>query len=70
MKEEFPTPTRRITDAIKKMLKDSQGKTVLVYVTEAFTSQTYNQCKTKNFANAILAGSKQKVHAILKCNPL
>jgi hypothetical protein len=70
MKEEFPAPTRHITDAIKKMSKDRQGKTVFVYITEAFTSKAYNQCKAKDFTNTILAGSKQKVHVDLKCNSL
>lgn len=66
MKGKFPAPTRQITDTIKKISKDLQGKTEFIYIAEAFTSQTCNQCKIKNFANAISAGSKPKVHAVLK----
>ena len=59
MKEKFPAPTRRITNAVK-MSKVLQGKTEFIYVAEAFTSQVCNQYKAKNLTNAITARSKRK----------
>lgn len=47
MKGKYPGLARSITSAIKKMSKDSQEKNEFIYVTEAFTGQTCNQCKTK-----------------------
>ncbi|EIE89564.1 hypothetical protein RO3G_14275 [Rhizopus delemar RA 99-880] len=38
---------RPITSAIKKMSKDSQEKNDFLYISETFTGQTCNQCKTK-----------------------
>lgn len=67
MKEKFPTPTRRIINAIN-MPKGSQGGTGFIYVAEAFTSQSCYQCKAKSLTNITSAGSKQKACAILKCN--
>ena len=50
MKEKFPAPTRRITNAVK-MSKVLQGKTEFIYVAEAFTSQACYQCKSKSLTN-------------------
>lgn len=66
MEGKFPTPTSRITNTIKKMSKDLQGKPELIYIAESFTSQMCNRCKIKSFANVISAGSKLKVHAVPK----
>lgn len=61
-------PIIQITDVIKKMSNDLQRNTEFIHVAKVFTSQRRNQCKTKNFANTILTRSKQKIHAILKCD--
>jgi hypothetical protein len=47
MKEKIPAPISHLTDAVRKMLKYSRGKTELVYVAETFT-KTYNQYNAKN----------------------
>ena len=57
MKGKLATPISSITSPVKKMPKDSQGKTEFIYVAQAFTSQIYNQYKTKNLTNMISAGS-------------
>ena len=69
MRGKLSAPTRRITNVIKKMSKNSQEKTEFIYDTEAFTNQTCNQCKIKSFANTISVGSKRKAYAVLKYNP-
>ncbi|CEP09706.1 hypothetical protein [Parasitella parasitica] len=44
MKEKLPAPTKRITEAIKKLSKHIKG-TYFIYVDEYLTSQTCNKCK-------------------------
>ena len=66
-KGKLPAPTRRITDAIKKMSNEVQGNT-FIYVDEYLTSQTCNHCKNQTLTNQTSAGSKRRVHAVLECN--
>ncbi|CEP15642.1 hypothetical protein [Parasitella parasitica] len=67
MKGKLPASSKRITEAVKKLSKDSKG-TYLVYVDEYLTSQTCNKCRQQKLTNLNAAGSKRKVHAVLKCN--
>ncbi|KAI7906246.1 uncharacterized protein BX663DRAFT_499367 [Cokeromyces recurvatus] len=60
VKGKFPAPTRRITDAIKKMSKELKGNT-FIYIDEYLTSQTY-------LTNITTSKSKSKLHVVLKCN--
>lgn len=47
MKGKYPAPTRRITDVIKKIPKDSKENVKSIYVAEVSTSQICNQFKIK-----------------------
>jgi hypothetical protein len=67
MKGKLPAPTKRITEAIKKLSNISKG-TYFIYVDEYLTSQTCNNCKQNQLKHITTAGSKRKVHAVLKCN--
>ncbi|CEP18871.1 hypothetical protein [Parasitella parasitica] len=67
MKCKLPAPTKRITEAVKKLSKDSKG-TYFIYVDEYLTSQTCNKCKQRKLTNLNNAESKRKVHVVLKCN--
>jgi hypothetical protein len=64
----FSASTKRITEAIKKMSKDSKGKSEFICVDEYLISQTCNKCKTKTSTNITTANSKRKLHAVLKCD--
>jgi transcription elongation factor Elf1 len=64
MKGKILTSVKRITEAVKKMVKrDSQ--TEFVYVDEYLTSQICNKCRNAKLSSASINHSK--VHAILKC---
>ncbi|CEP16359.1 hypothetical protein [Parasitella parasitica] len=67
MKGKLPAPTKRITEAVKKLSKDSKG-TYFIYVDEHLTSQKCNKCKQRKLTNLNAVGPKRKVHAVLKCN--
>ncbi|CEP15551.1 hypothetical protein [Parasitella parasitica] len=67
MKGKLPAPTKRITEAVKKLSKDLKG-TYFIYDDEYLTSQMCNKWKQRKLTNLNAAGSKRKVHAVLKCN--
>ncbi|CEP20106.1 hypothetical protein [Parasitella parasitica] len=57
-KGKLPAPTKRITEAVKKLSKDLKG-TYFIYVDEYLTSQTCNKCKQRKLTNLNAAGTKQ-----------
>ncbi|ORE03905.1 hypothetical protein BCV72DRAFT_182310, partial [Rhizopus microsporus var. microsporus] len=66
MKGKRAAPTRRITEEIKRKCKQSNGEAKFAYVDEYLTSQICNKCKTNQLNNISIAGSKRRVHSVLK----
>ncbi|ORE07908.1 hypothetical protein BCV72DRAFT_325170, partial [Rhizopus microsporus var. microsporus] len=63
MKGKRAATTRRITEEIKRKCKQSEFVSVDGYL----TSQICNKCKANQLNNTSIAGSKRRVHSVLKC---